>query len=164
MYSKAFSVAMVGIVGLLAACTSTAVLYAGPTLDRSQVAVVSTIWGSPSRKISALVTMVDDKPFDSANHKEMHLLPGQHTFTVRVKADGTASLSMGTIRSSWNETSVSVTANLVAGHTYIPKAERVGNDGATATVEDRGSNYPERCMPLTLLHAGQAMDACDSQR
>jgi hypothetical protein len=159
--SIAVSIATLAIVGLVG-CTTTAIMYSGPPLDREQVAVVSTVWGSPSRKIAARVVTVDGKPFESANHRELHIPPGAHTLEFQVRSDGTVSISGTTITSSWNQMTLSVASNLEAGHTYVGRAERVGRDSARVVVEDRGLKYPERCMPLALVHSGQPMDACDS--
>lgn len=145
----------------LSGCTTTAVMYSGPTLSREKVAVVSTAWGSRSRNISALLVAIDGRPFDAANHREIHLLPGQHTLDYEIRANSTVSSSGTKVTTSWNHMTVSVSGTLGAGHTYIARAQRLGTESARIIFDDRGVNYPERCLPLALLHSGRDMDACD---
>jgi hypothetical protein len=137
-------------------------MYPGPALDRNKVVVVSTVWGSATQQVSSRVTFIDDKPFESTNHREIHLLQGHHRLEVEIKADLSSSISVGTITTRGKRALVSVEQDFQAGHTYVLRVERQAGDAFRLVVADLGLDFPERCMPLTLFRAGKGMDApCD---
>jgi len=123
---------------LFAGCAGSPHMYDGTPRPLDQVTRIS-VMGYP-RQAGALIKTVDGQTADRGT--VMYLLPGEHTFTVRVDTPSES----GT---GYRIATVNVKARLEAGHIYLPEST-VAGDKAMARMVDAGTDLPESCMPARI--------------
>lgn len=117
--------------------------YEGEILDSSKHAIISALAERKGIIMSGQITEINGKAVNITNASSHLVLPGTYDLTIRVTADMVAS---GT-HVSWKEASLTVSAEVVAGHTYIPRILRKGEE-VSVIIEDAGVDFPEECLPL----------------
>lgn len=143
------------LITLCCGCSlSSAKTYDGPDLERSDVAILSSVGFYKERKLSLVVWKIDGKSQDNSRTAEFLLLPGAHQVLVDARNDLICGASGPGLGCSWKEATIEV--NLIAekGHSYIPNAHI--EDGLVRIFfVDAGLDFPRDCLPLVRSVNGE---------
>lgn len=121
-----------------AGCAHSPHLYGGEPRPLGEVARVSLM--GYQRNAGVLIKKIDGKSWEYG--PVVYLLPGEHTFELRVNTYETLTAGMIT----WQGAVLTIAGQMKAGHAYLPETEIV-NGKAYVRIVDAGADFPDACMP-----------------